>query len=198
MKATHLKPGEKVLFIHGFGSCGTGTKAETLRNYFGTEHLITPDLPVSPEETLHILSIIIEQEQPVATVSSSLGSFYATWINKDKPIPSIVINPAVNAPDTLQPHIGKHEHYCTGKEFELSQSHIDKLRTLKRSRLHLQEKYLVLLQQGDEILDYKQAVDFYQGQKIIMESDGNHRFENLVQYMTIIDDFIQQQRYENE
>jgi len=190
MTNSSLTTQQKILFIHGFGSCGTGTKAETLRKHFGHEHFISPDLPVEPSHCLTILHNLITQHQPIATISSSLGSYYANWFNRHQNLPAIVINPAVEAAKTLKPHIGHHQHWCTNEPFELTLDHIKQLENIQRPQIQQKEKYLVLLQQGDEILDYKQAVRFYKGKEIIIEKKGNHRFENLSQYLTIIDQFI--------
>ncbi len=192
MLSPSTKISNKILFIHGFGSCGTGNKAETLREYFGRDRLITPDLPVNPSDCIDILQKLIIEHQPQATVSSSLGSFYTTWLNRQFKIPSILINPAVNPANTLLPYLGTHKHWCSGEIFELTRDHIDQLEKLKRSRIGVDEHYLVLLQERDEVLDYRDAIRFYQGQQIIIEAGGNHRFENLDEYLTMIDYFIQQ------
>ncbi len=152
--------------------------------------MLTPDLPVNPADCLRILSELIDQHAPIATISSSLGSYYATWLNRQYQIPAVLINPAVNAADTLQPHVGHHKHWCTGEIFELTDDHIKQLANLKRTVLAPEEKYLVLLQVEDEVLDYREAVRFYQGNQVIIEAGGNHRFENLRQYLTMIDKFI--------
>ena len=188
--AIEAEPGP-LLFIHGFGSCGTGNKAETLRDHYGSA-LISPDLPVEPDTCIEILESLISKHHPVATISSSLGSFYATWLNRKHSLPSILINPAVDAAKILKPHVGKHPHWCSGEILELTEEHIQQLELLKRQKIDETEKYLVLLQDQDEILDYRDAVRFYRGQQVIVEQGGNHRFENLQEYMTIIKLFIRQ------
>jgi len=180
----------KILFIHGFASCGKGNKAEILRKHFGSDRLISPDLPVEPAAAIRLLKQIIAKQQPVATISSSLGSFYATSLNQHQIIPAIVINPAVNAHKTLAPHIGLHKHWCSGETFALTRRHIKQLEAINRGAAAEKDTYLVLLKQQDEVLDYRQAAEFYQGNQVIIEAGGNHRFENLDKYLTIIDQFI--------
>jgi len=182
----------KILFIHGFGSCGTGNKAQALKQHFGEQQLITPDLPVSPSQSIQQLQQLIHRHQPVATISSSLGSYYATWLNKEYQLPAVLINPAVNAANLLLRHKGTHTHWCTGETFELTQQHIEELRQLYRPSISHDENYLVLLQDKDEVLDYRQAVEYYKGQQVIIEAGGNHRFENLNDYLTTIEDFFAQ------
>ena len=59
-----------------------------------------------------------------------------------------------------------------------------------REQAALDQRYLVLLQTGDEVLDYQLAAKRYQQHEVITERDGNHRFENLVEYLSVIDDFL--------
>ncbi|MGD2117832.1 MAG: YqiA/YcfP family alpha/beta fold hydrolase [Chromatiales bacterium] len=189
-----LSADARILFIHGFASCGNGVKASLLRQHFGAQRLIAPDLPVNPADSLQILQNIIATESPVLTISSSLGSYYATWLNRETPIPAVLINPAVDAAAVLQPHVGEHSHWCSGERIELTEAHIQQLRAIKREQLDEQERYLVLLQQGDEVLDYRDAETFYRGQTIISQPGGNHRFEHLESCLPAIDDFLQRQQ----
>ena len=41
------------------------------------------------------------------------------------------------------------------------------------------ERYLVLLQTGDETLNYKYAEKYFSGANIVIDEGGNHSFENL-------------------
>ncbi|MBT8440298.1 MAG: hypothetical protein KJO91_11265 [Gammaproteobacteria bacterium] len=182
----------KILFIHGFGSCGKGNKVQALKRHFGERRLITPDLPVSPSQSIQQLQQLIERYQPDATISSSLGSYYATWLNKQYQFPAVLINPAVNAANLLLSYTGTHTHWCTAETFELTRLHIEELRQLYRPSISHDENYLVLLQDKDEVLDYRQAVEYYQGQQVIIEAGGNHRFENLNNYLTTIEAFFVQ------
>jgi predicted esterase YcpF (UPF0227 family) len=192
MQRLPKKVNGKILFIHGFGSCGKGNKAQALKRHFGEQRLITPDLPVSPSQSIELLKQLIDRHHPVATISSSLGSYYATWLNKQQQLPAVLINPAVNAANLLLPYKGTHTHWCTGETFELTQQHIEELRQLHRPSISQDENYLVLLQDKDEVLDYRQAVEYYQGKQVIIEAGGNHRFDNINDYLTTIEAFFTQ------
>jgi predicted esterase YcpF (UPF0227 family) len=52
------------------------------------------------------------------------------------------------------------------------------------------EDYLVLLQTGDEVLDYRLAELRYARHQVIIEQGGNHRFENLTDYLPVIDEYL--------
>ena len=53
------------------------------------------------------------------------------------------------------------------------------------------ELLLLLVQQGDETLDYRQALDKYAASRQIVEDGGNHRFENYDRHLPAILEFLQ-------
>ena len=179
----------KVLFIHGFGSCGTGDKARALADHFGAENLVAPDLPVDPHAACAVLQDVLARESIDLLVGSSLGGFYAIWLNGLRPAPTVLINPAVKPWATLAPHVGIHNHWCTGEPFELKQAHVDRLETLARLPDKRRERYLVLLARHDEILDYREAAEMLRAFDVLIEEDDNHRFKRLAQYLPAMDRF---------
>lgn len=180
-----------ILFIHGFASCGLGQKSRQLIAHFGEQRVMAPDLPFAPREAIAFLQDIIATQQVDLLVGSSLGGFYATWLNGRRPIPSVLINPAVRPWELLTDHLGTQTRWCDGERFEFTRAHATQLQALHRSALTLHERYLVLLQTGDDVLDYRQAADYYAGQHVMVEQGGNHRFENLADYLPVIDTFYQ-------
>lgn len=178
-----------ILFIHGFASCGLGHKSEQLIDYFGREQVITPDLPFRPAEAIAALADL-QAEHPIdLLVGASLGGFYATWLNRGRPTPSVLINPVVRPYELLADHLGTQTRWCDGETFEFTREDAEPLKAMYRPQLSPAERYLVLLQRGDEVLDYRQAADYYHDQQVIVEQDGNHRFDNLADYLPRIDAF---------
>jgi hypothetical protein len=51
-------------------------------------------------------------------------------------------------------------------------------------------KVFLLVQNGDELLDYTQAVDKLKNAKIVIEEGGNHAFEGVDRYFEDIKDFL--------
>ena len=66
---------------------------------------------------------------------------------------------------------------CSSDLF-IDQSWIDSLEDI-----HIEnpttKRYLVLLQTGDETLNYKYAEKYFNGANIVIDEGGNHSFENL-------------------
>ena len=167
-----------ILFIHGFASCGLGRKSQALRDFFGAGQVLLPDLSPVPQTAIAQLESLLQQYPVDLLVASSLGGYYATWLNRDRCLPAVLINPAVAPFALLDDYRGEHRH-CDGSSFELTSSHLETLRGYRRQQLRQEERYLVLLQTGDEVLDYRQAATYYADKDVIVEPGGDHRFQHF-------------------
>lgn len=101
-----------------------------------------------------------------------------------------MLNPSTVPYRTLQPYVGTQKRFCDNKPFLFRQSYLDDLYTLQMRAV--EGKYLVLLQSEDEVLDYTKAQTFYNKHRVIVEYGGNHRFENIGDYLCMIDQFYKQ------
>ena len=182
-----------MLFIHGFGSCGWGEKSLQLRRHFGLEQILAPDLPFHPEEAIARLQRLIDRYGVSALIGSSLGGFYATSLNAADPLPTVLINPVVRPHALLSKHLGPQRRWCDGARFAVGKDYLEALTRLQRDRLAADEHYLVLLQQGDETLDYRQAAAFYRDKDVVQFPGGSHRFEQFEQQLPRITHWLSQQ-----
>lgn len=171
-----------ILFIHGFTSCGLGTKSEALRNYFGADDVLLPDLPHQPERAIAFLEQLLDDHPVDLLVGSSLGGYYATWLNREHTHPAVLVNPAVAPHALLDDYLGEHQD-CHGTRFELTPRHLATLRSFHRPQLRTDERYLVLLQTGDEVLDYRQAATYYADFEVVIEQGGDHRFQHFENHL---------------
>lgn len=178
-----------ILFIHGFASCGLGDKSRTLISHFGRRQVLTPDLAFAPAEAAGQLVQLLDNHPIDLLVGSSLGGYYATWLNRERNLPAVLINPAVRPWELLTAHLGRHSRWCDGAAFDFTAQHVEQLRALYRPALRDGERYLVLLQTGDEVLDYRNAAHYYRDAQVVIEAGGNHRFENLADYLPAIETF---------
>lgn len=175
-----------ILFIHGFASCGLGQKSRLLIEHFGADQVLAPDLPFSPAAAVALLERLLEDQPVDLLVGSSLGGYYATWLQGRHDIPAVLINPAVHPWELLDDHLGPNTRWCDGAPFDFTLEHVAQLQALHRPRLRPDEKYLVLLQRGDEVLDYRSAADHYRDFDVVIEQGGNHRFDNLAAHLPAI------------
>lgn len=179
-----------IVYIHGFGSCGWGEKSLTLRRYFGIDQMLAPDLPFHPEQAVAHLRDLIARHPVSALIGSSLGGFYATWLNAAQALPTVLINPVVRPQELLRAYLGPQRRWCDGSPFLVDDHYLQALLRLQRDRPGADEPYLVMLQQGDEVLDYRQAASFYRGKDIVQLPGGSHRFENLDHHLPEIANWL--------
>lgn len=176
-----------MLYLHGFASCGEGNKSLTLKNYFGAHTIYAPDLPPSPFDAIAEIETLIEDEKIDVLIGSSLGGFYATYLAEKYQLKAILLNPSTKPWQTLSSYVGWQKRFCDNVMFEFKEVYLKQLKALAIAPK--KGTYLVLLQSEDEVLDYSKAQSLYNKHKIIVEYGGNHRFENINDYLCMIDNF---------
>ena len=172
-----------IFYLHGFRSAPSSWKARALHDHLaawgrGDEFWCEP-LPVSPEAVKGLVQgAVLKSSAPSVFVGSSLGGFYATWFAERYDARAVLVNPLVPASKTLEDWIGEHENLYTGERFTLTQAHIKALREMEdQTRIITRpERYRLLVETGDEVLDYRQAVSHYSGAVQTVLPGGNHSF----------------------
>lgn len=186
-----------ILFVHGFGSCGWGEKSLQLRRHFGIDQILAPDLPYHPDDAMTQLRGLIGRYPVQALIGSSLGGFYATALNAQAPVPSVLINPVVRPYELLTGYLGVQQRWCDNARFEVGEDYLQALVRLQRDRLAPEESYLVLLQQGDQTLDYRQAAAYYRDKEVVQVAGGSHRFDHLERQLPLIADWLHRHGHQN-
>ena len=181
-----------ILYIHGFGSCGWGQKSLRLRRFFGTAEIIAPDLPFAPDAAIRHLQDLLHRYPVSALIGASLGGFYAAHLNTMQVLPSVLINPVVHPSELQAAFVGRHRRWCDDMPFEVDTLYLNALDTIHRQQPGDDEHYLVLLQQGDEVLDYREAEAFYSNHHVVSLAGGDHRFGNIDERLPLIADWLQQ------
>lgn len=185
-----------LLSLHGFHSSPESLKAQQLAKYVATNHpemtFICPQLPCLPEKMWQLIESIFEkhQDDEVAVLGSSLGGFLATKVAEIYHSKVILVNPAVTPYLLLQAYAGKQTHPYTGEHYCIDQHYMRQLKTLDVKTMTLPSNSWVLLQQGDEVLDYQQALEKYQACKISCEKGGNHSFVGFERFIPDIIKFL--------
>lgn len=183
-----------LLFIHGFGSSGRGDKARLLKSWCHEQGIsfMAPSLPNIPELAIETLQAIIEAMQkyePVGLVGSSLGGFYANWLANHYDLPYVLVNPSVEPYVTLERAIGQGVNFHDSSRYEWNAQHTASLLKFKVVQPPT-KRCLLMVQTGDELLDYRQAVTHYPAAKQILEEGGNHGFTGFDKHLKTITDFL--------
>ncbi|MGB1320080.1 MAG: esterase YqiA [Vibrio gallaecicus] len=178
-----------LLYIHGFNSSSLSHKANVMRDYCATHRtdvkVLTPQLPSFPQQAALHLQGLVEQyknDYQIALVGSSLGGYLSTWLNAQYGFKAVVVNPAVKPYELLADYLGEQENPYTHEKYLLEPKHIDELKALEVKTLNDVNDFWLLQQVEDEVLDYRQAVDKYQGSKQTVEQGGDHSFVNFERY----------------
>ncbi|CAH8182635.1 esterase YqiA [Vibrio aestuarianus] len=185
-----------LLYIHGFNSSPLSHKAQVMLNYCN-EHrpdikVVVPKLPSFPAQAAEHLLDIVEQYQEhyqIALVGSSLGGYLSIWLNHLFDFKAVLINPAIKPYELLAGFLGEQVNPYTQERYVLQAKHIEELKALEVSINNVNSLWL-LQQMGDEVLDYRQAVNKLVGSKQTVELGGDHSFVNFERYPQQIIDFL--------
>ena len=108
---------KKILFLHGFYASGQCVPALTLREAFaGRAEVLTPDLPMHPEDALRFIRELIDRDKPGLLVGNSCGAFYAQMIAPVAGVPALLGNPHFRMSEFLRQRIGQHEYKSPRKD----------------------------------------------------------------------------------
>ncbi len=169
-----------ILYLHGFASSPASWKVRALADTLNARgqgyRLICPPLSPVPDEAIAQAEAIIDSRVgPLTLVGSSLGGYYATWLAEKHLLRAVLINPAVLAPISLQKYLGPQTNLHTGAPFEFTAAHIAQLRALEAPQI-TPGRYFLMVETGDEVLDYRDAVARYAGSRQAVFADGDHSF----------------------
>jgi len=121
-------------------------------------------------------------------VGSSLGGFYATWLAERHGLRAVLVNPAVLAHLSLADYVGPQTNLYSGEEFQFTREHVAQLQAMEVADLR-PERYWLLVEEGDEVLDYRQAVARYKDARQTVLAGGDHSFTRFVDFVPQILEF---------
>lgn len=185
-----------LLYLHGFRSSPRSTKAQQMRQYLAEQRpdiqFVCPQLAATPDAAWGQISTIADTiEGPFGVVGSSLGGFFATRVAEIYGCYGVVINPAVNPHILLRDYLGEQQHPYTHEQYCLTECHMQELAALKVTAPTAMERLWLLQQQEDEVLDYREALDYYRFARVCMQKGGNHAFMGFEHYRAQIVRFLQ-------
>ena len=186
-----------IIYLHGFQSSPLSFKGQLLHAFCQQQkniQLYLPDLNQPPEQVVADLSQLIESLEDVGLIGSSLGGFYATQLVAKYGVPAVLINPAMRPWQLFQDLFGDVLPYVVHPNWSLTAAQLDDLADIALPVAQDADKILVLLQQGDEVLDYREAQRYYSAASpsamIMTEAHGNHAMDDFADKIPMLLQFL--------
>lgn len=181
-----------IVYIHGFNSSPASHKSKQLRERLvalGREgEFACPALPHQPRAAIAMLGQVVSGVAPAAVtlVGSSLGGFYATFLAEKLGLRAVLVNPAITPHAGLRGYLGPQKNLYTGEEYVLTEAHLAQLAELYVANPRRLPNYLLIHTTGDELLDWRVAVDHYRGCRQVIVQGSDHGFREFGDYLDIV------------
>lgn len=191
-----------LVYLHGFNSSPRSAKVAELvpvlpslsaRCGLPEPELQVPELGFDPAEAIRKAEACVQQGldqgRTVGLVGSSLGGFYVSVLSARYSLPAAMINPAVYPYRLLADYLGPQHNPYTGERYLLGPEHMTALASMDNA-LAQPEKLLLLLQTGDETLDYREALQKHRKAAAWIQPGGDHRFQDFPRVVPAILAFL--------
>ena len=183
-----------LVYLHGFNSSPASHKAQVMKSHLEGRGLgqlyACPALPDTPRDAIRAIEAAIAGRDPrgVTFLGSSLGGFYATYFAEKLQCRAVLINPAVTPHIGLEAYLGTQKNLHSAAPYELTRAHLDGWRALFVDRVD-PERYLLLLETGDEVLDWRAAARKYEGARAVIRDGGDHSLQSFPEHLGRILEF---------
>jgi predicted esterase YcpF (UPF0227 family) len=177
-----------IVYLHGFNSSPHSHKAQLLGRYMAERGLAgkyaCPELPPLASDAIASIESLVggRPGETVCFVGSSLGGFYATHLAEKHAARAVLVNPAIDPHVGLRAYLGAQKNLHTGAPYELTEAHLRDWAKLYAEHIK-PERYLLLVETGDEVLDYRKAVVRYAGAQQHVISGGDHSLQSFPEHL---------------
>jgi len=189
------QPHPLLIYLHGLNSSRASYKAAVLRERLGCGELVTPTYPAHrPDDAIQVLSEVIRSAlaerlpgSHLVLLGSSMGGFYAQYLAHRFPVEHVVmINPALLPWELLPKHVGP-QQTATGERYVLTLETAEACRRYAVPDPCDGPPTTLLIDKGDEVIDYRIAVEIYRRcGRIQLFEGGSHAFEHMDEALSII------------
>ncbi|BAJ00437.1 YqiA/YcfP family alpha/beta fold hydrolase [Shewanella violacea] len=187
-----------LLYIHGFNSSPLSDKgrvtAQFVAEHYPDLNFHQPQLPSTPKEAMELLSALVETAldngEALTYIGSSLGGYFASYLAEKYGGRAVLVNPAVTPFELFDEFMGQQYNPHIDEYYQVLPEHKDQVAAFNTQVILNPDRFLVLLQSGDEVLDYRQAVQKYHCCQLLIQSGGNHSFVGYDKQMHSICQFL--------
>ncbi|MES9824155.1 MAG: YqiA/YcfP family alpha/beta fold hydrolase [Candidatus Thiodiazotropha endolucinida] len=186
-----------IIYLHGLNSAGNSGKAAVLSASLPDIQVVSPIYPAhtaakAVETLVQTLKLLLEDEnntdEPSVLVGSSMGGFYGAWLAQRLRLQHLVmINPALQPWELLQQVVGRQYNQALDEHYYLSSEMVADTRQYAVEPSPEGVPTTLLLDKGDELIDYRIAEGIYQGiGDIHCFEGGSHTFDHMEEAVAII------------
>ena len=186
---------QHIVYAHGFRSAAKSRKATELGEYLREQHpavrYLTPDLSFRPTQAISQLQwhCLGKAPENLTLVGSSLGGFYAVVLAEKLGCRAVLLNPSIAPFETLSKYLGEQTNLYTGEKFVFDESHIAELQALYVPAITRAERYLLMVEMGDELLDHQRTREYFSGAKQIVIEGGDHELKSFTRHLSQVVEF---------
>lgn len=176
-----------IVYLHGFNSSPASHKARVCGEYLAARGLSgqfrCPALPPHPADALRVIEAEVKDIDPVRLtfIGSSLGGFYAAHFTELLRARAVLINPAILPHQGLAAALGAQQNLYTGERWELTAADLAIWKSLVHE--HIDPERYLLLETGDEVLDWRDAARTYEGARSAIRDGGDHSLRSFAEHL---------------
>lgn len=193
-----MRTSPTLVYIHGFLSSPSSYKARQtdawLKQHRPDIAFVCPRLSPYPEETQkQLLQVVESVEDPssLGLIGSSLGGFWSTWLVEQFGCRAVLVNPSVRPDRLVNRVLGQpQKSFHTDDVYLMTEDHGKQFQQAYCRELARHSQYWLMVQTGDETLDYRLAVERYQGCRQLVEEGGDHGFQGFEHKLPEIVNFL--------
>lgn len=199
----------QLLYLHGLAGDDHCPRGQWLADYCDVHHphiqVVRPNLNQAPAKNFVMLQQLIAQEDTLGIVGCSFGGYSAILCSNLTGVKTVLVNPSVKPHYTFskrffkgKPHTPETVGHVTQGGWHMTRADIAWLKANSVEKAVYPKRLLVLLKQGDEVLDYRIARDFYSHtdsrrksqSHIMIEPNGDHFFSDFTNKIPIMMQFL--------
>jgi len=156
-----------------------------VRNIAGSLRYEVPQLHHRPALAVSAIEALCGPiaRDDLTLVGSSLGGFYATVVAERLGCRAALLNPAVHPHRHFARFLGPQRNMYTGESFDLTMDHVRELSALDVPAISRPERYWLIAETGDEVLDYREAVAYYEGATQTIVQGGDHALSSFPEHV---------------
>ena len=168
-----------LLYLHGLSSSGQSNTPNMLRKLLPDWNIVSPDIPIDPEEALCMLRRLCKEITPDLVAGTSMGGMFAQQMHGYR---KILVNPAFHVSEFMRQNLGVQTFFSPRKdgatEYEITSELCDAYKAMESRQFDgilPQDKNITMALFGTEADLVDGRKEYYQYYSHGTLFEGGHR-----------------------